>query len=114
MGARKKRAGIGLGARAGAEAASVELALERAPRLVRRECEGRTDLVRRVRGPGRDGDDGVDGVDRPREARAARVPGCIGGFRGEAVRPVRQPGEVSWRRAALEASRVELALIGDA
>src|SRR6185503_21393450 len=30
------------------------------------------------------------------------------------VRPVRQPGEVSWRGAALESPGVELALIADA
>ena len=90
MGARKKRP-VALGARAGAESASVELALERARRLARGEAERRAGQVGGVQRRLVDGHYRNGRVDRPRVARAARVPGCIGAFRRETVRPVRKP-----------------------
>src|SRR6476659_159062 len=112
MGARKKRR-VGLGARAGAESTSIELALEGARRLARGKAEARAGQVGGVRRPLVDGHYRDGRVDRPRVARAARVPGCIGGFRGECVGSVRKPREVLRRCAALEGPRVELALISD-
>src|SRR5688572_13688964 len=103
-------AAVALGARAGREAAAVELAGESGAGLARGEGEARRRVVARVAGGVRDGRVRRGRVDRPGEGGRTRVriAGRVGGADGEGVAAWRERAVRLRARAGREAAAVEL------